>query len=117
MKKLLSLAILFAIVFYSHGSIAERVQGPGLITTSLPPKEKQYFKILLKEDKVARFIGIGDGGIVDYFAYDPNGTLIASDTEPNNNCNIEFVPKLPGYHFFMVKNYGDSISEIVVRTN
>ena len=117
MKKLLFISVLCSMFFYSHRSTAERVGGPGIIEFSLEPDEEKIFRVNLKVDKPHIFIGAGHGGHVDYFVYNANGTLIASDTADGSDCNIEFVPKLPGYHLFLAKNWSDDPSEIVVRTN
>ena len=117
MKKLLFISVLCSLLFYSHHSTAERVGGPGIIEIHLDPDEEKIIRINLKVDKVHRFIGAGHGGDVDYFVYNGNGTLIADDLELGSDCNIELTPKLPGYHLFKAKNYGDDPSEIVVRTN
>lgn len=117
MKKLIIIPILLSLFLYSHNLSAERLQGPGLIQMILEPGDRKYYKISLKPDRIARFIGHGKGGYVDYFVYDPNGVLIADDTNPGSDCDIEFTPKLPSYYYFMAKNYGKTSSDIVVRTN
>ena len=115
-KSLFTLSLL-CVCLYSSPSSAERVEGPGVISFSLGADDKKLFKINLKVDKVHRFIGAGKGGQVDYFVYDANGTGVANDMEMGSDCNIEFTPKLPGYYYFLAKNYSDDSSTIVIRTN
>lgn len=116
-NKIIFILILLCIVFNTTSSSAERVDGPGIISFTLGADGKKLYKINLKVDKVHRFIGVGRGGQVDYYVYDANGKGVANDMEMGSDCNIEFTPKLPGYYYFLAKNYSDESSTIVVRTN
>lgn len=117
MKKFLFITTFFAIITITNFLHAERVSGPGKIEFTLEGVESKIFKVNLKADVVHRFIGAGQGGEVNYYVYDPNGSRVAYDMEDGSNCNIEFTPKLPGYYYLMAKNYLEETSTIVIRTN
>lgn len=117
MKKLIIIPIILSILFFIKPSSAEAEVGPRLMRLVLPGNSNKHYKIPFKVDKVARFIGAGEGGQTDYFVYNPNGTLIAYDLTLGSNCNIEFVPNLPGFYYILMKNYSSDPSDIVVRTN
>lgn len=117
MKKFVFLATFLAIITITNFLHAERVGKPGMIKFGLNADESKLFRISLKVDVVHRFIGSGTGGEVNYYVYDPNGTRVAYDMEDGSDCNIEFVPKLPGYYYLLAKNYSDDSATVVVRTN
>lgn len=116
-SKFIFISIFLCCIFYPPFSFGERVEGPGYIKFTLQPQEQKTFRINLKVNVVHRFIGVGKGGIVNYYVYDGNGRKIAHDMEIGSDCNIEFTPKLPGLHYFTAKNWGDDSSEIEIRTN
>lgn len=117
MKKILLILSLLCVSLYTPNLQAERVGGPGVITFEIKGDEEKLFSLYLKPDMVHRFIGRGDTGQVNYYVYDPNNKLVVADMEMGSDCNLEFIPKLPGKYHLLASNYSDATVSVVVRTN
>jgi hypothetical protein len=116
-KKTLLCVVVLLLILLSADSFAGRVEGPGIIKANLKPDQEAVYALNVKSDNTISFVGIGQGGQVNYFLYDPNYKLIAYDLTTGSDCNISYFAKIPGKYYLEADNYGTTIAKLVIKTN
>ena len=88
------------------------------IWTDVEAYSSDYYRIAFYGDEVAGIVVVGDGDTdLDVYVYDETGHLVASDTDPTDDCVVRWYPRWTGVFRVEVRNLGGVYNHYYLRTN
>lgn len=88
------------------------------ITGKVLAGKTDIWEYTFRSDELALVTVIGDGDTdLDLYIYDEDDNLIASDENPDDNCNCTFIPEYTGLFTIKIVNMGRTYNRYILITN
>jgi hypothetical protein len=111
-------ALLTLLVVAAPHASAGRIPSPAHARSAVPARGSDRYSVRFAGGEVARVLVSGDGGTdLDLYVYDADGDLVASDTDPGDDCVVSFVPRWGGRYTIVIRNIGAVRNEYLMITN
>ncbi len=118
MRILNVLIICAGVVLTSFNTFAGVIDGPYMDHDRLVARQFMNYDVKFKGNEDAVVVVRGDGhGNLDCYAYDANGNRVASDSDNQDNCLLEWKPSKTAMFRIVVANHGDKPSSYTFVTN
>jgi len=98
---------LLAVLALPHAARADRPEGPGTSVTRVYSHQSDRYQVTFIGGRIATIVVSGDGSSdLDLFVRDEYGNLVGSDTDPDDDCIVQFRPRWTGRYTIEVRNLG-----------
>jgi hypothetical protein len=117
-RKLTAAVVVTCLVLSAVAVQAGAVGGPRRHVDVVAAYSIDTYHIAFRAGELAFVVVSGDGDTdLDLYVYDANGNLIASDSDPSDDCVVGFTPRWTGSFTIRIVNRGPFANRYVLATN